>query len=892
MYKKILAGLAAGVLALPAFSALELDSVTHLKFDTDGSVIGRSETTNYILRNKEGWKTSLSGLTIINPNQTFSLNEQIAKATATINDAVPAFFENYPNLPNNPNQYGDIGITENSTNEEYKEVADYYLSQGNALLKGGNIILELGDGYQGVGISGDYLLIATGSINQQNYLRCNLSNFSNQTSSEYLQTCTSLNNVNYTPAANNPINYTPITEQGYVLVPADSDSSVKEITVMYPNGDVFKHPESNEDLPIHINDKSNEAVIFIGNKRFQLTPTGLVPNLISGFGDDSSGVFLQSNDEYNYLWTEVEATNGNSKNATYAFICKPSDTLNSVSEETYTPVNLTMTELAEIFALISHDDYVPLLKNYPELPDSADRANLETSLDGYLANMTQEQFLAWINPIMEAKRNDIETNINTKNSENVALNNLARPEIPCADGSIIRLRELDRNPSIGTTPNKMMAENNNYLQAIGDSYIIRNTDQNETIIDIEAAAQDQVNKIPSILKGSFIESLKNDYSEIFDGYPEISRQAELYILHGSPINADPNLFIRYYRSVLILNKMGITAIDPFLSKYHAQPQLGSDGNYLLATTGATDTRDAWIITTKLTDTNEEKDVQISISTSKPAIDPYDDPTGQFSIDIEGTDIYALDVQCEIPSSSLTITNADYNNMFGAQNSMTLPLAQTDSTITGTETLVAPELPFTGASSFALADVIAEFTTEDVDVVCAAEVSDVDGNLMSVGFTPAVIKIDDGVHGGNAAISGTINIPGVENYAGVEVTLNINGRQVVVTTDENGNFTFDELRDGDFIISMESENYVQSCQNVTITEGGSVNLGTIEMLAGDINADGTINIADFTYLAARYRSQVGDADYDEKADLNKDGIINIQDLAILGSHFGSTQCDNS
>jgi hypothetical protein len=44
------------------------------------------------------------------------------------------------------------------------------------------------------------------------------------------------------------------------------------------------------------------------------------------------------------------------------------------------------------------------------------------------------------------------------------------------------------------------------------------------------------------------------------------------------------------------------------------------------------------------------------------------------------------------------------------------------------------------------------------------------------------------------------------------------------------------------------------------------------------------------MAARYRSNQGDSDYDAKADLNKDGTINIQDLAILGSHFGSTQCN--
>jgi len=299
---------------------------------------------------------------------------------------------------------------------------------------------------------------------------------------------------------------------------------------------------------------------------------------------------------------------------------------------------------------------------------------------------------------------------------------------------------------------------------------------------------------------------------------------------------------------------------------------------------------SWYIASVIPSASEVTPVGIKVIPQSATIDPYQNVASQFSIDVSGSDIFGLDVSCNLSSASLSITQATYGALFGAQNTMTLPLVAEPAFVSGTETLIAPELPLSGAGSFILADVIAEFTTEDVQVTCAAEVSDENGQLLQVTLTPATIRVDDGVHGGTGAVSGTISIPGVTDLSGIEVVLTIDGRQVTVITDEAGTFSFDGLRDGDFTISLASESYVQSCQDANVAEGNAVNLGAIELLAGDINGDGSIDIADFTFMAARYRSSQGDADYDAKADLNKDGVINIQDLAILGSHFGSTQCN--
>lgn len=297
-----------------------------------------------------------------------------------------------------------------------------------------------------------------------------------------------------------------------------------------------------------------------------------------------------------------------------------------------------------------------------------------------------------------------------------------------------------------------------------------------------------------------------------------------------------------------------------------------------------DTRLFWA---NLSENNENS---ISITSTDTIIDPYLNQASQFTIDVSGTDIYGLEVNCNITSDSLSVTEANYEGVFGSQNTMTLPLIYTANSIAAKETLIAPELSFTGAGSFVLADIIAEFTTEDVEITCAADILDENGQILQAVSTSATVRIDDGIHGGTGSVSGNLNIPGVTDLSGREVVLTIDGRQITVITDETGHYKFEGLRDGDFTISLESDRYVQSCQAVSVSGSSSVDLGTIELLAGDVNSDGSIGIADFILVASRYRSIQGDNFYDSRGDFNADGTIDIQDLMILDSNFGSTQCN--
>jgi hypothetical protein len=282
--------------------------------------------------------------------------------------------------------------------------------------------------------------------------------------------------------------------------------------------------------------------------------------------------------------------------------------------------------------------------------------------------------------------------------------------------------------------------------------------------------------------------------------------------------------------------------------------------------------------------------EISITPENILIDPYSNQKSQFSVDVSGANIYGLEVNCDLSSTSLSVTEANYNGLFGTQNTMALPLIYNASSITATETLIAPELSFTGDGSFVLVDVVADLTTEDVEITCAMEVLGENGESLDVVSTSATIHIDDGIHGEAGFVSGSIVIPGATDFSGVEAVLTIDDRQVTAITDETGYFEFEGLRDGDFTIRLEAEHYVKGCQAANVVEGGAVDLGSIELLAGDVNANGTIDFPDFLLIASNYRSNLGDDDYDLSTDLNRDGTINFQDIRILFNNYGSTQCN--
>jgi hypothetical protein len=73
--------------------------------------------------------------------------------------------------------------------------------------------------------------------------------------------------------------------------------------------------------------------------------------------------------------------------------------------------------------------------------------------------------------------------------------------------------------------------------------------------------------------------------------------------------------------------------------------------------------------------------------------------------------------------------------------------------------------------------------------------------------------------------------------------------------------------------------------VTRPIGTAYDIGACEVLPGDTNADGHVDVVDLLDLVAAFGSLAGDANYDATCDFNTDGAVDVVDLLDLVYNFG-------
>jgi len=109
----------------------------------------------------------------------------------------------------------------------------------------------------------------------------------------------------------------------------------------------------------------------------------------------------------------------------------------------------------------------------------------------------------------------------------------------------------------------------------------------------------------------------------------------------------------------------------------------------------------------------------------------------------------------------------------------------------------------------------------------------------------------------------------------------------ILVDPNGDFQFEITIAADYDIFIKVNGHLQILlPNQTYTAGIN-ELGSFNLIPGDINNDNAIDIQDFSIFSAAYGLNENDEGFNPLTDINCDGVTEIVDFSIFSASFPST-----
>jgi hypothetical protein len=160
--------------------------------------------------------------------------------------------------------------------------------------------------------------------------------------------------------------------------------------------------------------------------------------------------------------------------------------------------------------------------------------------------------------------------------------------------------------------------------------------------------------------------------------------------------------------------------------------------------------------------------------------------------------------------------------------------------------------------------------------------------VSISGSPATVPADGGQ--GTALVTNTLkrgNLSGRvilerrASNAGVIISI----ANLTQPVNPDGTFLINSLPPGLTTVTVTCPGYLASWREVTILSDQNVQLPDVILLAGDVNQDGFIELADSELIGYAWNAVHGSPCWDSRADLNNDGQINILDMVAVQFNWG-------
>ena len=138
------------------------------------------------------------------------------------------------------------------------------------------------------------------------------------------------------------------------------------------------------------------------------------------------------------------------------------------------------------------------------------------------------------------------------------------------------------------------------------------------------------------------------------------------------------------------------------------------------------------------------------------------------------------------------------------------------------------------------------------------------------------------HGSKPATAVTGTISGVKSDAAIKIMQA--GQLVGEAAAEDGSFSVSASGECDVVIT-KGGCLTYTVKGVNVSDA-NIDLGEIQLVAGDVNEDDKINIADMGVFRQEF-GKTGDAIGNACTDVNGDGKVNIADMGVFRQNFGKT-----
>lgn len=109
-------------------------------------------------------------------------------------------------------------------------------------------------------------------------------------------------------------------------------------------------------------------------------------------------------------------------------------------------------------------------------------------------------------------------------------------------------------------------------------------------------------------------------------------------------------------------------------------------------------------------------------------------------------------------------------------------------------------------------------------------------------------------------------------------------EAMVSSKDDGSYEIMVIP-GTYDLILDKPGYLDNIiLNISLNKGDSIDLDEIELVAGDVNKDGIIELEDMGYINDNYDAQLGDGIYEIRFDFTGDELVDLEDMSLINDNY--------